>query len=455
MLSADQIYLLFPIVGAIIGAMLWLGYFKKIDMFEKERTIDICLAFIIGFLTPTLALWWYFGLEVLGFNFNGYFINDLLYSIFGVGLTEEGSKLIGVLIAFTLLKKRINEPIDYLLFAGVVALGFSVRENFIYYNNYGSKLITGRTLISSLVHIINASICIYGLYRYKLFNKGNRFVNGIVGIIAAIVSHGLFDFFLTQQFIGVFTPFLASAIYLVGINFWLQFFNNALNFSPYFSYDKINTNTKIYYSIFLWYAALLAVEFFYLWYYQSFKLASIDVVKNCFNEGLLLCIVALRISRLKINKRKYFPIKLQSPIYYTRNEDEDFNILGILPLKIRGENNYEFRFLNYMGKNIIVCPLYKDSTILKTEKSARLLKKYFLKNDVVTYLIEIHSDNNTHKQIFLLKPKTTAIKFLNEEIPVGTLYYYNDPSIFQKEQETLSFKTLKPLEEVYLRLEGI
>lgn len=440
-------------VGAIVGAMLWLSYFKKIDMFERERTIDICIAFSIGFLTPTIALWWYFGLEVLGFNFNGNMLNDLLYSIFGVGLTEEGSKLIGVLIVFILLKKRINEPIDYLIFAGVVALGFSVRENFIYYNNYGSKLITGRTLISSLVHIINTSICVYGLYRFRIFHKGNRFVNGIIGITAAITSHGLFDFFLTQQFIGVFTPFLASVIYLVGINFWVQFFNNALNFSPYFNYEKINTYTKIYYTIFLWYGSLLGVEFLYLWYYQTIGIASIDVIKNICNEGLLLCIVALRISRLKINKRKYFNIKLQSPIYYTRNEDEDINILGFLPLKIRGENQYEFRFLNYMGKNIRVCPISENSKILKTEKSARLLKKFFLKNDVVSYLIEIYSTDHSRKEIFLLKPKTIATKHLNRDIPIGTLYYYENPALFQKEQESISFKSLRPLEEVYLKLE--
>ena len=188
MLDPKQIYLVFAILAAVCGAMLWIGYFRRIDILEQERIIDLVIALIIGFFTPTLALWIYYGMEVLGFNFNGEIVNDFAYSIFGVGITEEFSKLLGAIITFKILKKRINEPIDYLVFAGIVALGFSVRENFMYYNNYGAQIATGRTLISCLVHIINTSIIVYGLYRFKLFNKGNTYINSIIGIIVATIK---------------------------------------------------------------------------------------------------------------------------------------------------------------------------------------------------------------------------------------------------------------------------
>jgi len=109
MLSPNQIYLLFPVCGAVCGALLWINFFQKIDILEPERLRDVMLAFCIGFLTPTIALWTYRGLDSIGFDFNGDLFNDLMYSIFGVGLTEELSKLLGVGIAFFLLKKRINE----------------------------------------------------------------------------------------------------------------------------------------------------------------------------------------------------------------------------------------------------------------------------------------------------------------------------------------------------------
>jgi len=450
-LSPQIIYSIFPIIGAILGAMLWLNYFKKIDVFEHERLIDICIAFSIGYLTPSVALWIYALLEALGFNFNGHFTNDLLYAIFGVGVTEEFAKLLGVFVTFKIIRKYINEPIDYLVFAGIVALGFAVRENYIYYNNYGSQVITGRSLISSLTHIINTSICVYGLYSYSIFKIGNKYGNAILGITAAVFSHGLFDFFLTHEFIGVFTPLLSSIIYLIGINFWIQFFNNAINFSPYFNYQKIVTTTKLYQTVLIWYAALLVLEFIYAWHYQSIAYALKDVLKNSLNEGILLLIVALRVSRLKINKRKYFPIKIQFPIYYTKNDDEDYNVFGILPLKIRGENEKEFQFIQYMGKDVWVCPLNTTHSTLQENKKARLLKKYFLKNDVVTYLIEIRSQDDERKEIFLLKPKTTGSTVTNQGFPIATLFYYKNPTQFQKDYEALSYKELQSIEEVYIK----
>ena len=449
MLDPQQIYLVFAILAAVCGAMLWIGYFRRIDILEHERIIDVIIALIIGYLTPTLALWIYYGLEVLGFNFNGELANDLAYSIFGVGITEEFSKLIGVLIAFKLLKKRINEPIDYLVYAGIVALGFSVRENFIYYNNYGAQIATGRTLISCLVHIINTSICVYGLYCFKLFNKGNTYVNSIVAISVAVASHGLFDFFLIQPFLGIYTSLLATVVYLIGINFWIQMINNCINFSPFFNYQKISSITKLYKTIFTWYTIEVVLVLIFDYYYHDISFAIKALIASIIQEGVILIIVALRASRLKINKRKYFPIKIQLPIYYTNNDDEDFSMFGIA-FKIRGENEKEFQFIQYMGQDIFISPINKKISKIHSTKRARLLKKYFLKNDVVTYLVEVYNED-TPSDIYLLKPKTRSVTFFNGQYPIASLMYYENPLVFQKEHETLSYKELKRIEYVYLK----
>jgi RsiW-degrading membrane proteinase PrsW (M82 family) len=449
MFTPQQIYIVFAILAAVCGAMLWIGYFRKIDILEHERIIDVIVALVIGYLTPTLALWIYYGLEVLGFNFNGELINDFAYSIFGVGITEEFSKLIGVFIAFKILKKRINEPIDYLVFAGIVALGFSVRENFIYYNNYGAQIATGRTLISCLVHIINTSICVYGLYRFKLFNKGNVYINSVVGISVAIASHGLFDFFLVQPFLGIYTSLLATVVYLIGINFWLQMINNCINFSPFFNYQKISSITKLYKTIFIWYVIIVVLVFIFDYYYHDISFAIKALIASLIQEGVVLVIVALRASRLKINKRKYFPVKIQMPIHYTTNDDEDFSILGIA-FKIRGENEKEFQFIQYMGKDITICPINEKVSKIQTNKRARLLKKYFLKNDVVTYLVEVYNED-APSDIYLLKPKTRSVTMVNGKYPIASLMYYENPLDFQKEHETLSYKELKRIEYVYLK----
>lgn len=450
-MEPQNIYLIFPVIGSICGAMLWLNYFIKIDVLEQERTIDVLTALIIGFLTPDLALLIYKLHASYAWDFNGIFLDDLFYSIAGVGLTEELTKLVGVLLAFLIIKRRINEPLDYLVFGGIVALGFALRENYIYFYNYGSQIITGRTLISSLTHIINTSICVYGLFRFKIFNRGNVIINSISGITIAVVSHGLFDFFLTQQFIGKFTPFLASGIYLIGINFWIQMINNCINFSPFFNYDKLIGTTKLYVTILSWYAGLLIIEFLYFWYYKDLRLAFYDSFKNIFNEGLLLLIVALRASRMKISKRKYFKIKLQLPIYITKNDDADVNIFGVLPFKVRGESEKELRFFKYMGKDILVCPLHPEKSVIKVNRKGRLLKKYFLKNDVVAYLVELYDDDYFNKEIFILKPKTNGITTYNLDYPIANLLSYNYKVEIGNSLNPPSYRDLKGLELVFIK----
>ncbi len=430
--------------------MLWLNYFKRIDLLEGERIIDVIVAFVIGFLSPSITLWIYYGLGILDIKFNGEFTNDFLYSLLGVGLSEELSKLLGVFVVFKILKKRINEPVDYLVFAGIVALGFSVRENFIYYNNYGSQIITGRTFISCLVHIINTSICVYGIYRSSIFNKGNIYLNSMIGISIAVVSHGMFDFFLTQSFLGDFTPLISSLIYLIGINFWMQMINNAINYSPFFDYEKIAATTKLYSTLFTWYLIIVVIEFSYAYYYKDLLFALKDVGRNVLNEGFLLVIVALRTSRLKINKGKYIRVRLQLPFYFTKNDDEDILFLG-MAIKIRGESPKEHRFLKYIGKEIIICPLNQNQTIIKKERKARLIKKYLLKNDVVTYLVEIYSENDKKNIMYILKPKTSNAGNIDQTYPVAILMGNKNSKTLDKINQTPSYDELKKVEMVYIK----
>ena len=451
MFNSENILQIAPVLGAICGAMLWLTYFVKIDVLEPEKTLDLVFAFCVGFLTPNITLFVYGIFTQIGFDFNNHFWNDLIFSIVGIGLVEELSKLIGVLVVFILIRKSINEPIDYLVYAGIIALGFAIRENYIYFNNYGSHIITGRTLISSLTHIINTSICVYGIYRFKIFNKGYIFINSFFGIFIAIVSHGLFDFFLKQQIIGMFTPFLASGIYLIGINFWIQMFNNCINFSPFFNYDKLRYTSRLYKTIMNWYIALLFIEFFYVWYFKNVQIAFVDVFKNIFNEGVLLVIVSLRASRLKLSKRKYFKIKMQLPFYYTKNDDEDINILGFLPLKIRGESRKEFRFYRYMGKDVFICPLNPEQSSIKTNRKGRFLKKYFLKNEVVAYLIELYENENFKKEIFIMKPKTFGTLFFNARYPIANLFKYDFKQEINEALNPPSYKELEGLESVFIK----
>ena len=97
-----------------------------------------------------LSLFIYSLVDLTGFNLTGDVSNDLFYTIVIIGANEELSKVAGVIVAFWILRKHIKEPIDYLVYAGLVALGFSIVENYKYFNAYGLQIITTRAPFTRL-----------------------------------------------------------------------------------------------------------------------------------------------------------------------------------------------------------------------------------------------------------------------------------------------------------------
>jgi RsiW-degrading membrane proteinase PrsW (M82 family) len=450
-MNNGTIFLIFSAFAAIVSAALWLDYFRRIDVFEKESIRYLLITLAIGGFTPYISLFIYGIFERLGFSENGRFFNDFLYSIFGIGLNEEFSKIVGVIFVFTFLKKQINEPIDILIYAGVTALGFSMVENYHYFNNHGLRIITSRTFYSALEHIINTSIIVYGFYRYTLFKRGSPIVNTTVAVCIAVVSHGLFDFFLTDNVSVIFTAFLATVIYLVGINFWIQMLNNANNFSSFFDYDKIHYSKKLETRLFAWYALTLVIAFVNNLIVMDLKFSFITLVYSLISDGFLFFVVILRVSRFKIFKFKYFKVKLAFPFYVTKNQDEDFifPFIGV-PIKIRGENYQEHLLTKYLGRKIELNPMDYQASFLNEPLEATITNKLLLFDDVIVYTIAVPGIAIKSGMVLLLKPRTSGETMVNNHFPVVGLFEVAVPAGYAELPE-INYKKLVFLEWVYLK----
>ena len=417
------IYLIFLAFAALVSVAMWLDYFRQIDVFEKENIFPLLVALIIGGCTPFLSLFVYSILDKLEFAENGELVNDALFSILGIGLNEELSKLTGIIIVFALLRRQINEPIDFLIYAGITALGFSLVENFNYFYNHGLKIITSRTFYSALEHIINTTIIVYGLSRARLFNKGNFLLNAITGFVIAVVSHGLFDFFLTDSFLGPLTPFLSLIIYLVGINFWIQMLNNANNYSSFFDYHKINFTPRLVYRLFYWYLLTVVIGFINNYMVAGFKFSILTFAQGLLSDGFLFWIVILRVSRFKIFKMKYFKVMPALPFYITKNNDEDFRIpLLDIPIKIRGENFQEHLLTKYLNRKVELHPVNENVSLIKVTVNAIITEKYLLFDDVVVYTVSINGKLSQKDTVYVLKPKMGGLKQLGFRYPIEGLY---------------------------------
>lgn len=449
-MSQNHITLFFTAFAAIISATMWIDYFRRIDVFEREKILPLVTALVVGCFTPSICLFFYGLLHKMGIEENGHFWHDLLYSIFGVGLNEEFSKIIGVIITITIFRKKINEPIDFLIYAGITAIGFSMVENFKYFSLYGIKIITPRTFYSSLEHIINTTLIVYGFYRYRLFNKGKHLVNILVTSIIAVASHGLFDFFLMDTSYGYLTVFISIIIYLIGINFWVQMLNNANNYSAFFDYDKIMYTDKIFYRLLFWYVLTLVITFVNNIIVSNLKISILNLISALFADGLLFWVVMLRVSRFKIYKQKYFNLKIEFPFYITKNGDEDFRLPGLnFPIKVRGENHMEHIPTKYIDKNIIVCPVNIKKSFLKKNVTATITNKYLLYDDVVVYSILFDKMELDNSNIFLIKPKTHGKTEIEERYPIEGLYLVNNEIV---DLSKVDIKSLRLLEWVYLKV---
>lgn len=449
-MNHGALYLLFSGFAALVSVAMWLDYFRRIDVFEKENTWYLATALVIGGCSPYLSLSIYSVFDHLGFTSNGNFFNDLLYSVFGIGLNEEFSKMVSVGLVFLIFRKQINEPIDVLLYAGVTALGFSLVENYYYFNSHGVRIITSRSFYSALEHIINTSIIVYGIYRRRLFGKGSTLLNTVVAVSVAVASHGLFDFFLLDSVAGYFTAILSVIIYLIGINFWTQMLNNANNFSGFFEYDKIHRSSHIVSRLLLWYVLTLAIAFVNNTVFTSLRFSVITFFYSLISDGFLFFIVILRVSRFSILRQAYLTIKPQFPFYVTRNDDEDFVFPFLnLPIKVRGENYKEYVLTRYLNRRVTLYPINPRKSLIHHPLTAVIADKFLLFDEVIVYAVKIEGIEPKPGYIYLLKAKTVGKVTVDDVYPIEGLYEVQlQPDV---PLHGINFRLLKFLEWVYVK----
>lgn len=441
-------FLIFSAFAALVSVAMWIDYFRRIDVFEREKTGPLLVALAIGGLTPYLSLFVYSVFEKAHFVENGEFFHDLLYAILGIGVNEEFSKLLGVAVVFNILKKQINEPIDFLIYGGITALGFSMVENYYYFNNHGIKIITSRTFYSALEHIINTSIIVYGFYRKRLFQKGIHSRNVIVAVLLAVSSHGLFDFFLTASLPGNVMVFASLLIYLVGINFWIQMLNNANNYSAFFNYDKIHFSRRLVYRLLLWYLLTIAIAYVNNTIVAGAGFAFITFLYGMLSDGFLFFIVILRVSRFKFFKARYFKVRLGLPFYITKNNDEDFRVFSV-PVKIRGENHREHLLTRFLDRSVRIYPARPSGSLIGAPVDVHIGGKYLLFDEVVVYSVTIATVKEESGVMYFLKPKMSGLKETDRNHQVLGLYkarVKNDGMAMLD----IDFKKLEFIQWVYL-----
>lgn len=210
--------LLLPV---ILPAAFWAAYHIHVDRHLPEPATHLALAFALGVASFFLGMLMYRGLGMLGLRFDAYELAQgnlpglFLFAVLGIGLIEESVKLIPFL-AVVLRFREFDEPIDGVVYASFIALGFAAVENVHYLQFLTTGAAYARGFAGPVVHIVFASI--WGYYIGRAWLRRRRVALTVCASLAfSALIHGIYDFAV----IGLPQPGMAIAAFLIaGLWIW-------------------------------------------------------------------------------------------------------------------------------------------------------------------------------------------------------------------------------------------
>lgn len=281
-------------VGALVIFIAWIFFLWKQNPFSKLAYQKIGLVVLIFLITFTFLLPVYFyTITLITLN---YIDNRFLYYVLGVGFFEEIIKFIPVLI-FILVYKKKEEVYNYLFVAALSALLFASLENKMYFNKYSIELIDIRGLMCVILHVAWTTLITYFLV-WRMFKKEGK---GIVlwtfiGFVLAVFTHGIYDWFL-----DIGNPMLAFLIFPLFVHILADIYNNGLNASTSFSYEKSLEYKKNGYIISLSILVIILLKYVLVAIdYDSIEFANDALMGNSFNSLYMITFLSMSLGKMDI-----------------------------------------------------------------------------------------------------------------------------------------------------------
>jgi len=189
---------------AILPPLLIAYYVYQKDKYDKEPKSLIIKSFLFGCVAILPAIF----LERI--YDQSLFPNLFLYMFFGIALIEEGVKYF-FLKNYMYKKEEFNEPMDGIVYAVMISLGFATVENISYvfkYEEQGLFVAITRMFTAIPLHAVCGVILGYfvGLAKFSEDKRPLLFK----GLFLAVLIHALYNYFI---FLG--QGFIFSIIVLI------------------------------------------------------------------------------------------------------------------------------------------------------------------------------------------------------------------------------------------------
>lgn len=293
--------------GAVIILICWFLFLRRIDVFETEKWAYMLLTCALGMLA---SFGTYFLTDVINdqlhFNLTGELLNDFFYSVFGIGAVEELVKFLPffIMLVFT---RQVNEPIDYIIYASLSALGFAFIENLLYFDEGSLYLMHGRALTAVISHMFDASVIGYGLMICRYKSKRNIVFGFLVCFLLAAFTHGFYDFWLINEKASRFS-IITFVFLIISFGCYNVFINNALNNSVFFDKKKQVDADRIGKLLFYSLSSVLLFEYLIISYRFGPTAGKIVLMKSLLSGAYLIFILSISLSAYDIKKGVWAPL---------------------------------------------------------------------------------------------------------------------------------------------------
>lgn len=389
--------------AALLILIVWFTYLIFIHKYLRKRWVTALVILLLGmgfaFGTSLLTD---FNNYVLDFKLDGDFINDFIYCVFGIGFVEEFVKVVPLLLVL-IFSKTLREPIDYIVFASISALGFAFIENLVYFDEGGLKTIQGRSLSATVTHMFNSSLVAYGFVIGRFAKKRNWWLYAIGFYCAAALFHGFYDFWLLNKVARSFS-FITFIWLLMSMVLWVSIINNCLNNSYIrnilWTYNPDKLNSILLFGL----SAIFLLEYFIIGWKFGADAANEELQKD-FSSGLFLLIFLTT----KLSKFDYVP-NYWGPLKFW-----DWNLIFSLPrVEVK-----QFRLSEIIGSEILIEQFNEFGVLSKhLPIKAEVVKRELLSWEKDWFLVKLEKPLKVgwKEQYFLmLKTKDANAVFLSSK----------------------------------------
>ena len=199
------------VVLATIGAVIVISAYMWLDRWEPEPPSYLVWAFLWGGGVATV------GALVMQEIFRGFVWgeNELLASVVGAPLFEEGFKGMFLLVMLSGVRRReMTSLTDTLVYAGMSGIGFAFVENLLYFGGSESLgdttfMFFARIVMGAFAHPLFTTMTALGVwFSMRQRHSGARAVFILLGFIGAMTLHGLWNLSASFGLVGYFASYI-------------------------------------------------------------------------------------------------------------------------------------------------------------------------------------------------------------------------------------------------------